>query len=70
MCNYYFYLIGIRFQAMTFHTNVGKNVSLNGSATVAVRHVDEFAQGQQVGLRYEVFSLLFVGEPFHLLTWW
>jgi len=36
---------GIRFQAMTFHTNVGKNVSLDGSATVAVRHVDEFAQG-------------------------
>ena len=30
---------------MTFHTNVGKNVSLDGSATVAVRHVDEFAQG-------------------------
>jgi len=36
---------GIRFQAMTFHTNLGKNVKLDGSATVAVRHVDEFAQG-------------------------
>ena len=30
---------------MTFHSNVGKNVKLDGSATVAVRHVDEFAQG-------------------------
>jgi len=36
---------GVRFQAMTFHSNVGKNVKLDGSATVAVRHVDEFAQG-------------------------
>jgi protein neuralized len=36
---------GIRFQAMTFHPSVGKSVKLDGSATVAGRHDDEFAQG-------------------------
>ena len=41
----FFPFLGVRFQAMTFHSNVGKNVKLDGSATVAVRHVDEFAQG-------------------------
>ena len=36
---------GVRFQAMTFHPNVGKNVSLDPSATVAARLDEEFAQG-------------------------
>ena len=35
---------GVRFQAMTFHPNVGKNVTLDASATVAARMDDEFAQ--------------------------
>lgn len=36
---------GVRFQAMTFHANVGKNVRMDSSATVAARHEEEFAQG-------------------------
>ena len=36
---------GVRFQAMTFHPNVGKNVTLDPSATVAARLDEEFAQG-------------------------
>lgn len=36
---------GVRFQAMTFHPNVGKNIRVDGSGTVAARHEEEFAQG-------------------------
>ena len=36
---------GVHFQALTFHSNVGKNVRLDGSATVAARLDEEFAQG-------------------------
>ena len=34
---------------MTFHSNVGRNVHLDGSATVATRHEEEFAQGYVFG---------------------
>ena len=44
---------GVRFQAMTFHEKVGKNVRLDASATVAGRHDEEFAQGY-VFTRYNI----------------
>ena len=44
---------GVRFQAMTFHEKVGKNVNLDASATVAGRHDEEFAQGY-VFTRYNI----------------
>ena len=44
---------GVRFQPMTFHEKIGKNVKLDASNTVAGRHDEEFAQGY-VFTRYNI----------------